>query len=90
MAVKKPVAVKKVVPAKKAAPAKPAAKTAAKVTGKKVAKGAALECVVCGLAVTVNEACGCVDYCDIVCCGKPMKAKTAATAAPARRGCRTR
>ena len=89
MPVKKPVAIKKVVPAKKAAPARPAAKAAAKVTGKKAAKGAALECVVCGLAVTVNEACGCVGYCDIVCCGKPMKAKTAA-AAPARRGCGTR
>jgi len=25
--------------------------------------------------VTVNEICGCVDTCDIICCEKPMKAK---------------
>ena len=44
--------------------------TAAK---KKVAKGDSYACEVCGLAVTVDEACGCIDVCDIVCCGKPMK-----------------
>mgnify|MGYP000138548878 CR=1 FL=1 len=32
-------------------------------------------CSVCGLAVTVDEACGCVDYCDIICCETPMKKK---------------
>jgi hypothetical protein len=32
---------------------------------------------VCGLAVTVDEVCGCVDVCDIICCGKPMKPKKA-------------
>ncbi|MFC1862307.1 hypothetical protein ACFLT4_01030 [Chloroflexota bacterium] len=26
-------------------------------------------CGVCGLAITVDEACGCVDFCDIICCG---------------------
>jgi hypothetical protein len=30
-------------------------------------------CNVCGLAVTVDEACDCVDACDIICCEKPMK-----------------
>ncbi len=55
---------------KKAATQKPSAK-------KKVAKGDAYVCEVCGLAVTVDTVCGCVDVCDIVCCGKPMKEKKA-------------
>jgi len=42
-------------------------------TKKKVSKGESYVCEVCGLAVTVDEACGCVDMCDIVCCGQPMK-----------------
>ena len=42
---------------------------------KKVAKGDTYACEVCGLAVTVDEVCGCVDVCDIICCGEPMKAK---------------
>ena len=45
-------------------------KTTAK---KKVTKGDSYVCEVCGLAVTVDKACGCVDVCDIICCGKPMK-----------------
>ncbi len=88
-------ATKKAAPAKKAtaakAPAKAAAKPvakaaakpAAKASAKKVAKGATYECEVCGLAVTVDEACGCVEACDIVCCGEPMAPKKAA----ARRRC---
>jgi len=44
-------------------------------TKKKVAKGDSYVCEVCGLAVTVDEACGCVEVCDIICCGKPMKEK---------------
>ena len=47
------------------------------VTKKTVAKGDTYACEVCGLAVTVDETCGCVDVCDIVCCGKPMKAQKA-------------
>jgi hypothetical protein len=39
-----------------------------------VKKGDAYKCHVCGLAVTVDETCGCVDACDIICCEKPMKA----------------
>jgi hypothetical protein len=42
-------------------------------TKKKMAKGASLTCEVCGLVMSVDEVCGCVDVCDIICCGKPMK-----------------
>lgn len=53
-----------------------AVKKATKKAAKKgVKKGDAYQCNVCGLVVTVDEVCGCVDYCDIVCCEKPMKAK---------------
>jgi hypothetical protein len=44
--------------------------TAAK---KKMTKGASYTCEVCGLVMSVDEVCGCVDVCDIICCGKPMK-----------------
>jgi hypothetical protein len=61
MAVKKTVAKK--APAKKAAP-----------KGKsKVGQGYA--CGVCGLAITVDEDCGCAESHDIVCCETPMKKK---------------
>jgi len=49
-----------------------APKTAAK---KKVTKGDTYACGVCGLAVTVDEVCDCVDVCDIICCDEPMKEK---------------
>ncbi len=52
---------------KKVTPAKKATKKAG------VAKGESYVCGVCGLAVTVDEVCGCVDVCDIICCSKPMK-----------------
>ncbi len=42
-----------------------------------VKKGDVYECTVCGLAVTVDETCGCVDACDIICCEEPMKPKKA-------------
>ncbi len=57
------------------------AKTAAKLakragTGKEKAKaGEQYSCEVCGLVVSVDEACGCVETCDIVCCGEQMKAE---------------
>jgi hypothetical protein len=66
MAVKKAAAKKAVV---KKAPAK---KTLAKAATK---AGDAYACGVCGLAVTVDEACGCADACDIICCETPMKRK---------------
>jgi len=75
------MAVKKAVPAKKA-PVKAAVKKA--VAKKSPVKGQALECEVCGLAVIVNEDCGCVETCDIICCGAPMKAKAAKPKAKAK------
>ncbi len=53
-------------------------KAARKVTQKRVKKGDVYECSVCGLAVRVDEACGCVDACDIICCEKPMRPKKGA------------
>lgn len=38
-------------------------------------KGEKYACSVCGLAVTVDTDCGCVDACELVCCGKAMKPK---------------
>jgi hypothetical protein len=32
-----------------------------------------MKCEVCGLVVTIDEECGCVDTCDLICCGKEMK-----------------
>jgi hypothetical protein len=40
---------------------------------KELKAGSRYQCSVCGLAVTVDEVCGCVDYCDIICCGEQMK-----------------
>jgi hypothetical protein len=54
--------------AKKAKPKKAIARGKTKA-------GDAYTCGVCGLAVTVDEVCGCVDACDIICCDKPMKRK---------------
>ena len=44
---------------------------------KNAAKGESYVCGVCGLAVTVDEACGCTEVCDIICCEEPMKRKPA-------------
>jgi hypothetical protein len=63
MAVKKAMAKK--APAKKAA-----ARGKTKV-------GDSYECGVCGLALTVDEDCGCTEACDIICCSEPMKMKRA-------------
>ena len=53
---------------------KKVAKKAVKKSVKKGAKkGDVYKCGVCGLAVKVDNVCGCVDYCDIVCCEKEMK-----------------
>jgi hypothetical protein len=53
-----------------------AEKKAVKKTAKKTMKeGEGYQCTVCGLAITIDELCGCVDACDIVCCEKPMKPK---------------
>jgi hypothetical protein len=50
-------------------------KATKKVSKKAVKKGDTYKCTVCGLVVTVDEVCNCVDYCDLICCGKEMKAK---------------
>ncbi|MFH0838596.1 MAG: desulfoferrodoxin [Candidatus Omnitrophota bacterium] len=44
---------------------------------KKVAKKAKPKyiCKVCGLIVSVDNVCGCVEECDIICCNEPMKKK---------------
>jgi hypothetical protein len=58
-----------------------AVKAAKKAPAKKVpAKGKAkagegYACDVCGLSVTVDDVCGCIDAHDIICCDKPMKKK---------------
>jgi rubrerythrin len=54
-------------------------KSVKKVAKKAVKEGDVYKCSVCGLAVTVDEVCGCVDACDIVCCEKPMKPKRRAS-----------
>ena len=63
---------------------KKAVKKVVKATAKKsvkrgmkkaVKKGDVYNCGVCGIAVSVDEICGCVDTCDIICCEKPMKLK---------------
>jgi len=49
-------------------------KRGSKAVGKRdVKKGDVYKCGVCGLAVRVDEVCGCVDMCDIICCEKQMK-----------------
>ncbi len=69
MAVKKAKAKKATT--KKKAPAKKAA-------ARRIPKaGETYSCGVCGLAVTVDEACGCVEAHDLICCSKPMKKKRA-------------
>ncbi len=50
------------------------AKKAAKKTTK-VKKGSQYTCSACGLAVTVDNVCGCVEACDIICCDKEMQPK---------------
>jgi len=50
-------------------------KAVKKASKKNVKKGDVYQCGVCGLAVTVNEVCGCVNTCDIICCEKQMKRK---------------
>jgi rubrerythrin len=61
---------------KTAKPKKAAKKTAKKASPKKqkdLKKGAAYACSVCGLNVTVDQVCGCADFCDIICCGEQMQ-----------------
>ncbi len=50
-------------------------KVPAKSAKKAVKKGDTYQCSVCGLAVTIDTACGCAEACDIICCEKQMKPK---------------
>ena len=53
-------------------------KTAARKPAKKAAgmkEGSRYVCGVCGLAVTVDTACGCAETAHLICCEKPMKMK---------------
>lgn len=50
-------------------------KAVKKVSKKAVKKGDAYQCGVCGLAITVDEVCDCIDACDIICCEQQMKPK---------------
>ncbi len=69
MAVKKSTGKK--APAKRA----PAKKTPAKKRAARQATGVGdtYQCEVCGLSVTVDEACGCTEAHEIICCAEPMK-----------------
>ena len=63
--------------AAKTAPKKAIKPAAAKATKRaktgKVKQGDRYSCDVCGLVVSVDEACGCVEPYDIVCCGQQME-----------------
>ncbi len=64
--------------AKKAAVKTASKKTPAKRTVEKTAgmkKGTRYTCGVCGLAVTVDTACDCVETAHLICCERPMKMK---------------
>jgi len=50
-------------------------KTKSKAKTSKMKKGSKYQCSVCGVSVTVDDVCGCVEEHDIVCCNKPMKLK---------------
>ncbi len=50
-------------------------KTKKKKAKLKIKKGDRYQCSVCGIAVSIDKVCGCVDVCDIVCCGRQMKPK---------------
>jgi hypothetical protein len=63
------------VAAKKKTAKKKTTKPAKRATKKIIKKGDRYACTVCGIAVRVDEACGCLDMCDIICCGRQMKPK---------------
>ena len=69
MAIKK--AAKKA-PAKKAVVKRAACCTPSRA---QVKAGDQYKCSVCGLVVSVDETCGCVSKCDIICCDTQMKKK---------------
>lgn len=48
-------------------------KSKSKTAKSAMKKGTKYQCGVCGVAVRVDEVCGCVDTCDIICCGEQME-----------------
>lgn len=70
MATKKKVSTSKII---KVSKTKKAVKIASPKKQKELKSGSRYQCGVCGLAVTVDEVCGCADFCDIICCGEQMK-----------------
>ncbi|MBI5048149.1 MAG: hypothetical protein HZB54_04290 [Deltaproteobacteria bacterium] len=55
-----------------------AAKKAAKKSSKKktgIKKGSKYVCSECGVVLVVDEVCGCLEVCDLICCGKQLKIK---------------
>jgi hypothetical protein len=63
---------------KKPAAKKATAKKAVKPSAKKkqgIKKGTKFSCEVCGLIISVDEVCGCVETCDILCCSEQMTKK---------------
>ncbi len=67
------MATKKAVVKTKKTVAKPTGKGSIKKKGSK--KGDKYTCGVCGMVVSVDKVCGCVDVCDLICCGQQMKSK---------------
>ncbi len=64
--------------ARKAAVKTTSRKTTGKKTGKKkvsIMEGGKYACRICGLAVTVDTACGCAEAVHLVCCDVPMEPK---------------
>lgn len=68
------MATKKNVSKAKKTTTKETVKTSSK-KGKTVKKGNKYVCDVCGLVISVDEVCGCVGMCDLICCGEKMKSK---------------
>jgi hypothetical protein len=63
------------VKAKKKTAKKTTKKPAKRISKKGIKKGEKYSCSVCGVAVRIDEVCGCIDTCDIICCGRQMKTK---------------
>ena len=57
------------------APAKESTAKRTPAAKKETRVGQEYECGVCGVSVTINEDCGCVEECYILCCSEPMQPK---------------
>jgi hypothetical protein len=42
---------------------------------RRINRGDKYICGVCGLVVRVSKTCGCIDMCDLLCCGEQMTKK---------------